>query len=126
MRKTSTLHSVQQLYNKRVEDLTASEKAMIATASDYAWIKADILNGGDSVLLWKLLNDEVRPAKINPTSEHDKHFVNTLFYEIMEKSKPNMSVYECIKLNIAAEHRIHLFQMLTDYFEKLNSNSENS
>jgi hypothetical protein len=126
MSEMSTLHSVQQLYNKQVKDLTTGEKALIVTASDYAWIKTDILNGGDSLLLWKMLNDDVRPAKIDPTSEHDRLFVDTLFIGIMEKTKPNMSVYECIELNVGAEHRTHLFQMLTDHSEKLNSSSDDS
>jgi len=126
MSEMATLHSLQQFYNKRVEDLTVSEKALVINSVYYAWIKTDILNTGDSVLLWKMLNDDVRPAKIDPTSEHDEHFVDTLFDGIMEKSRPDMSVHECIELNISAAHRVYLFEILTDYFEKLNSSSDDS
>jgi hypothetical protein len=126
MSEMATLRSVQQLCNKLVEDLTTSEKALIVTASDYAWIKADILNRGDSMLLWKMLNDDVRPAKMDPTSEQDKDFVDTLFDGIMAKSKPDMSVHECIEFNIAAAHRVYLFEGLRDFFEKFNSSSDDS
>jgi hypothetical protein len=125
MNEMATLRSLQQLYHKPVKDLTVSEKALVLNSIYYAWIKADILDTGDSKFLRKVLEGETKPVKLNPTRKSDQDFVNKVFDEMIRNQAPNMSTYECIELNVHAKYVKYSSDILTTHFQDIHNNNEN-